>query len=88
MTIEDMKTIIDSKLPKHFTRATTGECLTRILGNQEVIARTFWEAFQSLGYRLDKHDIDFGAVRDRLWKIEHPADYLSAAAMVPGKRGK
>ncbi len=71
-TIADMNNIISSQVPKHFNRAGIEDCLRNILSNQQTMATTFWEAFQSLGYRLDKHDIAFEAVRDRLWKVEHP----------------
>lgn len=69
-TMADMNNII-TQPPKHFSRAGIKNCLRQILGNQESMAHTFWEAFQSLVYRLDKHDLDFQAVRDRLWRIEH-----------------
>ncbi len=72
-TIADMNNIISSQVPpKHLNRAGIEDCLRRILSNQQSIATTFWEAFQSLGYRLDKHDMDFEIIRDRLWRIEHP----------------
>lgn len=73
-----MNTIITiPKPPRRYTRAEIADCLQRILNNQQSMAHTFWGAFQSLGYRLDKHDMDFGVIRDRLWKIEHPRNGAS-----------
>lgn len=67
-----MNNLIHYQIPKHFSRAAIEDSLRKITNRQEALAHTLWDIFQSLGYRLDKHDIQLDTIRDRLWKIEHP----------------
>ena len=71
LTIPNMNTVNLSRLPKHEGRTTLGQSLDVLLKKQEIFATTVWEFFNSLGYRLDRHDQDLETVRDRIWNIEH-----------------
>lgn len=71
LTIPSMNTFNLPQLPKHAGRTALGQSLDVLLKKQEIFAATVWEFFNSLGYRLDRHDQDLKTVRDRIWNIEH-----------------
>ena len=73
--LPDMKTfhpLVPSRLPANLSYIPTEEGLQEIARNQQILVTTMWEAFQSLGYRIDKQQIEFGKINDRLWALEHP----------------
>ena len=73
--LPDMNTfhpLVPSRLPANLSYIPTEEDLQEIARNQQILVTTMWEAFQSLGYRIDKQQIDLGKINDRLWKLEHP----------------
>ena len=59
-------------LPRRLGRAAIEQLLIKIVHNQDVFARYSWEMYNSLGYRLDKNELEREKDRDRLWALEHP----------------
>ena len=61
------------QLPHRFGHTELEKFLRQLLRNQEIFATTFWEAYVSMDYRIDKiRQEDLGKINDRLWALEHP----------------
>lgn len=59
-------------LPRRLGRAAIEELLIKILHNQDSFTHDFWDLINSLGYRMDKTELEREKDRDRLWALEHP----------------
>ena len=76
--LSDMNPLVPiqpTALPRRLGRAAIEKLLIKILQSQDIFARYSWEMYNSLGYRLDKEELERGKDRDRIWKLEHPEAY-------------
>lgn len=64
--------LLPTVLPRRLGRAAIEQLLIKILHNQDSFTHDFWDLINSLGYRMDKTELEREKDRDRLWKLEHP----------------